>query len=115
MDTPERRSVEASEPRTDLAAEVARLRRDQTSLLGLLVLVTASLVILLLRMTLLQHGTVQSQKPLVERVESQDLPRQRAVIDEFEKFGASHPDFAETVLRKYGLAGGAGATNAPAR
>ncbi|MFM8358758.1 MAG: hypothetical protein ACKOET_09380 [Verrucomicrobiota bacterium] len=83
-----------------------------------------ALLAFMVRVTMLQRRGLASQEPAVERVLREDYPRLRAVLGEFERFGASHPDFADKVLRRYNLraaailpAGAAGpgptATNLP--
>lgn len=95
------------------------LQRQLTFSLLLGTITSVAVLAFMIRVTLLQRRGIAGQQPAVERVLQEEYPRLRAVLGEFERFGATHPDFAEKVLRRYNLKAaaalpaGTGATNFP--
>lgn len=100
------------------ALDVVQRQLTVSLLLG--VVTSIAMLAFMMRVTLLQRRGITGQQPAVERVLREEYPRLRAILGEFERFGASHPDFAEKVLRRYNLKaaaalpGGPALTNGPA-
>jgi hypothetical protein len=105
--------------------DITALRSEQSelanvlwlSLAGLLIL-TASIGVYLLRQDILLNKQSAAQKPVAE--ESMQRNEQLvAVAAEFQKFAASHPDYATNILARFGLKpispAAAPASPAPAR
>lgn len=96
-----------------LPEAVAALQRQLTFSLLLGTVTSVAMLAFMIRVTLLQRRGIAGQQPAVERVLQEEYPRLRAVLGEFERFGASHPDFAEKVLRRYNLKAAAALPTAP--
>lgn len=94
-------------PRVHDALEVVQRQLTVSLLVG--VVTSIAMLAFMVRVTLLQRRGIAGQQPAVERVLRDEYPRLRAILGEFDRFGASHPDFAEKVLRRYNLKAAAAA------
>ena len=91
-------SAEVAELRTELnqLASVVRL------ILGGLLVLTLSLGLYIYRQDVLLHRQFKSQVAVIMEAEKKNQEI-LAIVAEFQKFGATHPDYASNVLSKFNL------------
>ncbi|MBC8095811.1 MAG: hypothetical protein H7Y43_08360 [Akkermansiaceae bacterium] len=98
--------VPASSETTDLRREVADLRRQAITLLlgtAVLSLTFAAFVGLQARRADKDLAIVRPQANQLLDVNKKDAPLIQNFVSQLEAYGKGHPDYANTVLAKYGI------------
>ncbi len=99
-------------PAEDLSAQIAVLRRQSLTLLLALIVVSGTLTVFLYRQARLAGSDVAQIKQVVNNF-SQNRPAIESFVNQLIAYGNKNPDFAQQVLKKYGLVPPPGTTVAP--
>ncbi len=105
MNDPEN-TIPASSEAADLRQTVADLRRQTTTLylaLAILSLTVAAFVGLQARRAGKDLGAIRPQANQLLDVNKKDAPLIQNFVSQLEAYGRIHPDYANTVLAKYGI------------
>ncbi|HEY1490458.1 MAG TPA: hypothetical protein VGF90_05405 [Verrucomicrobiae bacterium] len=91
---------------TDFSQQIDALRRQTFTLLLALIIVSGTLTVFLYRQASLTRRDIAAIKPQATQV-IQSFNQNRPLIQNFVQqlvaYGQAHPDFQQTVLRKYGI------------
>jgi hypothetical protein len=89
-------------PPEDLSAQIAALRRQVLTLLLALIVVSGTLTVFLYRQARLA-GSDLAQINLVINNFNQNRPALDNFVNQLAVYGSKNPDFAQQVLKKYGI------------
>jgi len=92
---------------TEISEEIAALRRQVFILLLALVVVSGTLVSYLYYQSRITTKNIEGIKPQATRLiqtYTHDLPAMQAFVKQIADYGSKNPDFAQQVLKKYGIA-----------
>jgi hypothetical protein len=91
---------------TDLAAQVAALRRQTFTLLLALIIISGTLTVFLYRQASLTRRDIAAIKPQAAEVINalnQERPLIQSFVQQLVAYGKAHPDFQQQVLNKYNI------------
>jgi hypothetical protein len=96
-----------SHTHSDLSEEVAALRRQVFMLLLALVVISGTLVAYLYYQSRITSKNIEAIKPQATKIHqnfTHDLPMIQSFVKQISAYGAKNPDFAQQVLKNYGIA-----------
>jgi hypothetical protein len=95
-----------SHTHTELSEQITALRRQTFTLLLALIIVSGTLTVFLYRQATLTRRDITGIKPQatqVIQIFNQNRATIQAFIQQLTTYGQAHPDFAQQVLKKYGI------------
>jgi hypothetical protein len=100
-------------PAEDLSAQVAALRRHALTLLLALIVVSGTLTVYLFQQARQAGRDVAQEKQIIANL-NQNRPAIDGFVNQLIAYGAKNPDFAQQILKKYGIVSNPPAPAAPA-
>jgi hypothetical protein len=91
---------------TELSEQIAALRRQTLTLLLALIIISGTLTVFLYRQSSLTRRDIAANKPQVTQIIqgfNQNRPLIQSFVQQLVAYGQAHPDFQQTVLKKYGI------------
>ena len=95
-----------SSTNAELSQQIDGLRRQTFTLLLALIIVSGTLTVFLYRQAGLTRRDIAAIKPQAAQVIqgfNQTRPLIQSFVQQLVAYGQAHPDFQQTVLRKYGI------------
>lgn len=95
-----------SHTHTEIADQIAALRRQTFTLLLALIIVSGTLTVFLYRQASLTRRDITAIKPQATQIIqafTQNAPNIDGFVKQLAAFGVTHPDF-QPILKKYGIA-----------
>jgi hypothetical protein len=92
---------------TDISEEIAALRRQVFTLLLALVVISGTLAAFLFYQSRITGKSIDSIKPQAVKLHQtfvQDIPAIQSFVKQAAIYGGKNPDFAQQVLKNYGIA-----------